>query len=168
LGDDVGLLDLVERLRAHRRTRDRADGYFDARGSDVLPTVGEAFCDAEINAVTGGGIGALQLEAFLVRDARNLHDRGAVVVQARDGRRLAYLSQEAAATYAPALDHLGADALVTADAMRRSRGHHWTLTVRCDRALLDELCEQAAGRARSAGGGDDVSGPGAGREHRSA
>jgi hypothetical protein len=139
----VAWRDLLERVRTHRRTRDRADGFFDARGDDVLATVGASFCRAEIDAVTGGGTGVLDLEVFLVRDARNLHDANAVVVQARDGRRLAYLDQQHAAAYAPALDHLGADALVTAVASRRSRGHHWAITIRYDRALLDELRAQA-------------------------
>ncbi len=127
----------------HRRTLDRADGFFDARGADVLSTVGASFCTREIDAVTGGGAGVLDLEVFLVRDARNLHDANAIVVQSRDGRRLAYLDQQTAAAYAPALDHLDADALVMAVASRTSRGHHWTITVRYDRALIEELCEQA-------------------------
>lgn len=139
----MGLRDLVERLRAHRRTQGRADGFFDARGEDVLSTVGASFCTREIDAVTGGGAGVLDLEVFLVRDARNLHDPNAIVVQSRDGRRLAYLDQVTAAAYAPAFDHLDADALVGAVASRTSRGHHWTITVRFDRALLEELRVQA-------------------------
>lgn len=140
----MGLRSLVERLRVHRRTLGRAEGFFDARGEDVMSTVGTSFCAREIDAVTGGGTGVLDLEVFLVRDARNLHDPNAIVVQARDGRRLAYLDQATAATYAPAFDHLAADALVGAVASRTSRGHHWTITVRYDRSLLEELREQAA------------------------
>ncbi len=116
-----GLRSLVERLRVHRRTLGRAEGFFDARGEDVMSTVGTSFCAREIDAVTGGGTGALDLEVFLVRDARNLHDPNAIVVQARDGRRLAYLDQATAATYAPAFDHLAADALVGAVASRARR-----------------------------------------------
>lgn len=143
----MGLRSLLERLRSHRRTAHRADGFFDARGDDALAAVGASFCRREIDAVTGGGAGTFHLEVFLVRDPRNLHDPNAVVVESRDGRRLAYLDRPAAAAYAPALDHLGADALVGATASRASRGHHWTITVRYDRALMEELRGQARERA---------------------
>lgn len=145
----MGLRRLLDRLRAHRRTQHRADGFFDARGDAALATVGTTFCRREIDAVTGGGAGVFHLEVFLVRDPRNLHDPNAVVVESRDGRRLAYLDRPSAAAYAPALDHLGADALVGATAARKSRGHNWVITVRYDRALMDELRAQARdGRAQ--------------------
>lgn len=143
----MGPRSLLERLRRHRRTQHRAEGFFDARGEEVLATVGASFCRDQIDAVTGGGTGVFELEVLLVRDARNLADPNAVVVESRDGRRLAYLDRSDAAAYAPALDHLDADALVGAVASRTSRSHHWVITLRIDRPLLDELCEQARERA---------------------
>lgn len=156
----------LEAVRLNRRARHRAPGFFDARGDDVIATVGASFCTHEIDAVTGGGTGVLELEGFLVRDARNLHDPEAIVVHSRDARRLAYLDQPTAHAYARALDLLGADALVRITASRRSRGHHWVLTLHVDRGLLEELRAEAEGPPGSYDAGDidiqarrEISGP---------
>lgn len=145
--------DWRERLRAARRRRGRAAGFFDARGADVLSTVGASFCTPDIDAVTGGGTGVFDLEVFLVRDPRNAADPNAIVVQSRDGRRLAYLDRKDAQAFAPAFEMIGADALVRATASRSNPGTAWVVTLHVDRALLDELCREAAGPAGAGGVG---------------
>jgi hypothetical protein len=140
----VDLRGWIERIRARQRRRGRAPGFFDARGDDALPTVGAQLCTADIDAVTGGGIGVRDLDVFLVRDAQNLTDPNAIVVRSRDARRLAFLDRPVAAAYAPALDHLEADAFVRATVSRAVATSPWTVTLHVDRPLLDELREQAA------------------------
>ncbi|MEH3053366.1 MAG: hypothetical protein PGN13_05060 [Patulibacter minatonensis] len=150
----MGWRSWIERFRLRRREKDRAPGYFDARGTDVFATVGASLCTPELDAVTGGGSGVFDLDVYLVRDPRNLADPNAIVVQSRDARRIAFLGQEEAAAYAPAFDLLGADALVRATASRSDPAQPWVVTLRLDRALLDELRAEAAA-AEAAGGVDD-------------
>lgn len=141
----MGWLNWIERFRVRRRARDRSPGFFDARGPDVLSTVGASYCTAEIDLVTGGGTGVFDLEVFLVRDPRNTTDPHAIVVQSRDARRLAYLDRPQAYAYAPAFDLLGADALARATVSRSGTEHPWVITLHVDRRLLEELRDEAVG-----------------------
>ena len=77
----------------------------------------------------------------------------AIAVQSRDARRLAYLDRKEAQAFAPAFEMIGADALVRATASRSNPGTAWVVTLHVDRALLDELCREAAGPARAGGVG---------------
>ncbi|MBO9533116.1 MAG: hypothetical protein J7513_09110 [Solirubrobacteraceae bacterium] len=139
----MGWRNWIEGVHAQRRRRGRAPGFFDARGDDPLEVVGAELCTAEIDIVTGGGIGVRDLDAYLVRDARNLADPNAIVVQSLDARRLAFLDRPLAASYAPAFDLLRADARVRATASRASTSAPWAITLYVDRALLEELRDTA-------------------------
>lgn len=109
-----------------------------AFGDEWMAVVGESHHVQELDLVTGGGTGELELVANLVREPENPYDPDAVAVVVQ-GSRVGYLSRENAARFAAGLDAVGGRATCGAVIRRRDPARSWNVVLQVDYATLDSL-----------------------------
>lgn len=109
----IGLVVVLALAVLGRRSRKRADAaeavWLDGRGAFDFEVVGESHYQERLSEICGGPCEAghrMEVEAELVQERGNPHDRQAVAVRI-NGQTVAYLSRKAARAYRERLRALG-------------------------------------------------------------